>query len=179
LGLLAAGFVALTAATARGETVDDVIDALKIRDYLLASEEECRSTVLVHAQRQVAESVNAGLAGRKPSDDERTRIEKLSRTYAEEACRLGIDQGLMQRYRAVYRTALSDSELDATLAFLSSPEGKSFSEAGLGANREILPLIGRRQESQALRAAALLKTRLSSLLSDLSKGNSSAAPSAQ
>jgi len=179
LGLLAAGLIVLTAAAVRGETVDDVIDALKIRDYLLASEEQCRNTVLVQAQRQVAESVNAGFEGRKPSDDERTRIEKLSRTYAEEACPLGIDQGLMQRYRAVYRAALSDSELDAALAFLSSPEGKSFSEAALGANRDILPLIGRRQESQASRAAALLQTRLNSLRNDLSKGNPGAASSSQ
>ncbi len=86
---------------------------------------------------------------------------------------------MIQRYRAAYRAALSDSELNATLAFLSSPEGKSFAEAGLSANREVLPLIGRRQESQASRAAALLQTRLASLLSDLSKGTSDAAPSAQ
>ena len=130
-------------------------------------------------RRQVANSVNARLAGRMLSDDERTRMEELSRTYAREACRLGIDQGLIQRYRAAYRAALSDSELNAALAFLSSPEGRSFSEAGLAANREVLPLIGRRQESQASRAAAFLQTRLTSLLSDLSKEKSVAAPSAQ
>ena len=100
------------------------------------------------------------------------------REYTDGKAR-GIDQGLIQRYRAAYRAALSDSELNAALAFLSSPEGRSFSEAGLAANREVLPLIGRRQESQASRAAALLQTRLASLLSDLSKEKSGAASSAQ
>jgi len=75
LSLLAAALVALTAATARGETVDDVIDALKIREYLLASEEQCRSSAHDQVQRQMAESVNACLAGRMLSDDERTRME--------------------------------------------------------------------------------------------------------
>ena len=87
LSLLAAAIVALTAAAAHGETVDDVIDALKIRDYLQASEEQCRSTVLVQAQRQVTESAKAHLAGRTLNDDERTRIEELSRTFARETCR--------------------------------------------------------------------------------------------
>ena len=112
LSLLAAALMGLTAATAHGEVVDDVIDALKIRDYLRASEEQCRNAALGQAQRQVAESVNARLAGRVLSDHERSRIEELSRTYAREACRLGIDEGLIQRYRAAYRAALSDSELD-------------------------------------------------------------------
>lgn len=179
LSLLAAALMGLTAATAHGEVVDDVIDALKIRDHLRASEEQCRNAALGQAQRQVAESVNARLAGRVLSDHERSRIEELSRTYAREACRLGIDEGLIQRYRAAYRAALSDSELNAALAFLSSPEGRSFSEAGLAANHEVLPLIGRRQESQASRAATFLQTRLTSLLSDLSKEKSGAAPSAQ
>jgi hypothetical protein len=171
--------VALTAAAAHGETVDDVIDALKIRDYLRASEKQCRNIALGQVQSQVAVSVNARLAGREPSGDELSRIEELSRTYAREACRLGIDEGLIQRYRAAYRAAMSDAELTAALTFLSTPEGRSFAEAGLSANREVLPLIGRRQKSQSSRAAALLQTRLTSLLNDLSKGTSGAAPSAQ
>ena len=182
LSRLAAAFVALvalSATAAHGEVVDDVIEALKIRDYLRASEQQCRTAALGHAQRRVAASAKERLAGRMPSADEQTRIEELSRTYAREACRLGIDEGLIQRYHAAYRAALTDSELRAALAFLTSPEGRRFADAGLSANREVLPLIWRRQESQASRAAVLLQSRLTALLDDLSKGETGAAPGTQ
>ncbi len=179
LSLLCAAVVAISVGPAHGEAVDDVVEALRIRDYLQASEAQCRSAAHGQARHQVAASVSARLAGRLPSADDQARIEELSQTYAREACRLGIEDGLMQGYRAAYRAALTDSELAAALAFLSSPEGRSFAEAGLGANREVLPLIWRRQESQASRAAALLKSRLNSLLGELSAENSDTAPGAQ
>ena len=176
---MCAAIVALGVGPAHGEAVDDVVEALKIRDYLQASEAQCRSAVHGQARHRIAASVNARLAGRMPSVDEQARIEELSRTYAREACRLGIDDGLIQSYRVAYRAALTDPELAAALAFLSSPEGKRFAEAGLAANREVLPLIWRRQESQASRAAALLQSRLNSLLGELSTDKSDTAEKAQ
>lgn len=176
---LAVALVALLPGMARGEAIDDVIRALKIRDYLRASEAQCREAALARAQRQVAASVTAHLAGQAPRPEGEARIRDLSRTYAREACRLGIDEGLMQRYREVYRAALTESDLRAAAAFLSSPEGKNLVEAGLGANRAILPLIWRRQESQAARAAVLLQSRAAALLKDLSKDKPHGKPATQ
>ena len=179
LGALAVALVALGPATARGEAVEDVIQALKIRDYLRASEAQCRDAALARAQGQVAASVTSHLAGRTPGPEGEARIRELSRSYAREACRLGIDEGLMQRYRDVFRAALTESDLRAAAAFLSSPEGRNFVEAGLRANRAMLPLIWRRQESQAARAAVLLQSRAASLLRELSEGGPDAEPGTQ
>ena len=155
--------------SAHGEPLDDMIEALGIREYLLASEEQCRSVARDQAKNQISGSVQASLQGRSLSADDLARLDALIETYTREACRLGIDEGLMQGYRKAYRAALTDSEIEAALAFLSSPEGKRFAEAGLSANRAVLPSIARRQESQASRAAVLLQTRLTSFLNELSK----------
>ncbi len=173
-GFLTAFGVALLTfgvSNAHGEPLDDMIEALGIREYLLASEEQCRSVARDQAQNQISASVQASQEGRSLSAEDLARLDALIQTYAREACRLGIDEGLMQGYRKAYRAALTDSEIEAALAFLSSPEGRKFAEAGLNANRAVLPSIARRQESQASRAAVLLQTRLTAFLNELSQRN--------
>ncbi len=173
-GFLTAFGVALLTfgvSNAHGEPLDDMIEALGIREYLLASEEQCRSVARDQAQNQISASVQASQEGRSLSAEDLARLDALIHTYAREACRLGIDEGLMQGYRKAYRAALTDSEIEAALAFLSSPEGRKFAEAGLNANRAVLPSIARRQESQASRAAVLLQTRLTAFLNELSQRN--------
>ena len=174
LGAFATAVICVVYAAAKAAPVDDVIEALGIRQYLYASEEQCRVAALNHARRQVAASVNAYLAGKQIGAETRERLEQLYHTYAREACRLGVEDGLIQRYRTAYAAALSDEDLDAALRFLTSSEGQNFVQAGLVANREALPLIMRRQESQASRAATLLQTRLTSILAELSDGNAGA-----
>lgn len=174
LGVFGLALLSIGATAAHGEPVDEVVEALKVREYLLASEAECRVAAQAQAQRQVDANVKAALAARTPSAGAQARLDGLSETYAREACRLGIDEGLMQRYRATYRAALTDSEIEAALAFLKSPEGAKFAEAGLAANREVLPMISRRQESQVARAGTLFRSRLTSLLDELAREDSGA-----
>ncbi len=161
--------LAVTYSPATAEPVDDVIDELRIREYLSATEDECRVAARDHAQRQVSATLGTILAGRALSEESGARVEMLYRTYAREACRLGVEEGIIQRYRAVYAEALSSDDLEAALAFLVSPQGQKFVQAGLAANRDVLPTIRRRQEGQVSRAATLLQTRLTSLLADLSR----------
>ena len=170
LCLAAAAAMVLFAPPAPAATVDDVIAALGIRDYFRASEEQCRVGAVDYARRLAADHVTRQLGGTPPSGETRERLDRLYKTYAEEACRLGIDDGLIQRYRAAYAAALSEQDLQAALRFLTSAQGKSFVRAGLIADREVLPLIMRRQQSQASRASALFQTRLASLLAELSGG---------
>jgi hypothetical protein len=149
-----------------GDPAEAVVEALNIRGYLLAAEAQCRETTQMQAEQQIAVDVAAALKDRKPDPEIETRLKTLGQTYAEEACRLGIDDGLIQGYRASYRAALSDAELNAALAFLRSPEGRKFVDAGLAANREASALIARRRASQGVRAATLYRTRLAKILSD-------------
>ena len=51
--------ISAACAVARAEPVDDVIEALKIRDYLHASEDECRAAAREQADRQISAFVTA------------------------------------------------------------------------------------------------------------------------
>lgn len=148
------------------DPAEAVVEALNIRGYLLAAEAQCREAALTQAEQQIAVDIAAAFKGRKPDPEIETRLKALGQTYAKEACRLGINDGLIQGYRASYRAALSDAELEAALAFLRSPEGRKFADAGLAANREASALIARRRASQGVRAATLYRTRLAKILSD-------------
>lgn len=148
------------------DLAEAVIEALNVRGYLLAAEAQCREAAQLQAEQQIAIDVAAALKDRKPDPEIETRLKTLGQTYAEEACRLGIDDGLIQGYRASYRAALSDADLQAALAFLRSPEGRRFADAGLVANHEASSLIARRRASQSVRAATLYRTRLAKILSD-------------
>ncbi len=167
--LLGAALLAATYSTANAGPVDDVVEKLKIRDYLRATENECRAAARNHARNQVNAALGSAVAGRVSSEDLAPRLEKLARTYAGEACRLGVEDGIIQRYRATYAKTLSGEDLEAALEFLSSAPGRNFVRAGLAANREVLPMIRRRQEGQVSRASALFQTRLTSLLAEMSR----------
>ncbi len=169
LSLLGAALLAATYSAAKAEPVDDVIEELKIREYLSATENECRVAARNHARRQVSASLGPSLAGRASSEVLEARMEKLAWTYAREACRLGVEDGIIQRYRSAYAESLSGEDIAAALGFLLSAPGQNFVRAGLAANREVLPMIRRRQEGQVSRAAALLQTRLTSLLAEMSR----------
>jgi len=148
------------------DSAEAMVEALNIRGYLLAAEAQCREAAQMQAEQQITADIAAAFKGRKPDPEIETRLKVLGQTYAEEACRLGIDDGLIQGYIASYRAALSDAELEAVLAFLRSPEGRKFVDAGLVANREATALIARRRASQSVRAATLYRTRLAKILRD-------------
>ena len=169
LSLLGAALLAATYSAVNAEPVDDVIEELKIREYLRATENECRVAARDHARRQVSVTLGPALAGRESNEVLDARMEKLARTYAREACRLGVEDGIIQGYRATYAKTLSSEDLEAALGFLLSAQGQNFVRAGLAANREVLPMIRRRQEGQVSRASALLQTRLTSLLAEMSR----------
>jgi len=154
--------------SARADTLDEVIEALKIRQHLYASQEECRAAALKQVRPQITASIQAQLTDRALSNGAHERMEALSQTYAREACQFGVEDGLIQYYRAAYAAALSQSDLAALQGFLSSPEGKKFVAAGLAANRDVLKAVHRRQKIQVTRAITLLQARMQSLISKLS-----------
>ena len=166
LAVLGATILLAATAAAQADTLDEVIEALKIREHLLASRDECRAAALNQVQRQIDDSVQARLAGRSLDSRARERLDELSRTYAREACRFGIEEGLIQRYKTAYAAALSKADLAALQRFLLSPEGKNFVAASLAANSDVVRAIRRRQEIQATRAVTLLQGRLDSFFTE-------------
>jgi len=115
-----------TQAPTRCEKAQLLVTAMGYKTMSEKYIEACLQAAAKASPAELAKIDHAARAAVETNSEQRSRMEAAFRDYQAEACPDKLRTTILNAYRQAWAAALSEEQLDATLAFVNSPTGRLF-----------------------------------------------------
>ena len=157
---------------ATGEQLDKLFEVMRLRQQLQATMKAIPAMIQQQLHAQMDEMYAKLPGGGKPTPDQQAKLEEIMNKYIQRAATLYSPDDMMGDITAVYQRHMSKSDVDAYIAFYSSPAGQHLLDAQPKIMQEYMPVVmGRVQK-----ASANLTNDMTKELGDFIQSSEAAAP---
>jgi hypothetical protein len=160
---------------ATGEQLDKLFEVMRLRQQLQATMKAIPAMIQQQLHAQMDEMYAKLPGGGKPTPDQQAKLEEIMNKYIQRAATLYSPDDMMGDITAVYQRHMSKSDVDAYIAFYSSPAGQHLLDAQPKIMQEYMPVVmGRVQK-----ASANLTNDMTKELGDYIKSSGATSPAAK
>lgn len=157
------------------EQLDRLFDVMQLRKQMAAM----MKTLPTMMQQQVSQQIKtlaASSSGGSLTPEQQAAVDKLMKKYMEKALSLYPADEMINDLSAIYQRHLSKEDVDAVIAFYSSPAGQHMLELSPAVMKEYMPLVMSRMQERSKALTEEMKKDLQETLPASTPGTTGPAP---
>jgi hypothetical protein len=157
------------------EQLDRLFEVMRLRQQMQATMKAIPAMIQQQLHSQMNDMYAKLPGGGKPTPEQQAKLEEIMNKYIQRAATLYSPDDMMGDITAVYQRHMSKSDVDAYIAFYSSPAGQHLLDAQPKIMQEYMPVVmGRVQK-----ASANLTNDMTKELGDYIKSSGATSPAAK
>ena len=137
------------------EQLDRLFEVMRLRQQMQATMKAIPAMIQQHLHSQMNDMYAKLPGGGKPTPEQQAKLEEIMNKYIQRAATLYSPDDMMGDITAVYQRHMSKTDVDAYIAFYSSPAGQHLLDAQPKIMQEYMPVV------MAQRTVGLLAMRCS------------------
>ena len=154
------------------EQLDRLFEVMRLRQQMQATMKAIPAMIQQQLHSQMNDMYAKLPGGGKPTPEQQAKLEEIMNKYIQRAATLYSPDDMMGDITAVYQRHMSKTDVDAYIAFYSSPAGQHLLDAQPKIMQEYMPVVmGRVQK-----ASANLTNDMTKELGDFIQSSEAAAP---